>query len=115
MKSDDPLSVVFSALADPTRREILSRLTHGSTTVGELSAPLALSAPAVSRHLKVLESAGLITRTTTAQWRTISLRPAPLADATSWIDRQQDEWNRRLDSFTGYVEGLARDNRKEEQ
>jgi DNA-binding transcriptional ArsR family regulator len=93
----DELSLVFQALADPTRREILSRLRDGSTTVGELAEPFAMSRPAISQHLKVLERAGLIERTATAQWRTCSLRTEPLDEASAWVDRHRGEWNARFD------------------
>lgn len=93
----DALSLVFQALADPTRREILSRLRGGSTTVGELAEPFAMSRPAISQHLKVLERAGLIERTATAQWRTCTLRTEPLDEASAWVDRHRDEWNERFD------------------
>ena len=93
----DELSIVFGALADPTRRGILSRLSTGATTVGELSAPFKISKPAISQHLKVLESAGLIERTTTAQWRTCSIRTEPLDEVAEWINRHRDDWNERFD------------------
>ncbi|AWB96580.1 transcriptional regulator [Agromyces badenianii] len=93
----DELSLVFQALADPTRREILSRLRNGPTTVGELAEPFAMSRPAVSQHLKVLERAGLIERTATAQWRTCTLRTEPLDEASAWVERHRGEWNERFD------------------
>ena len=93
----DELSLVFQALADPTRREILSRLRDGSTTVGELAEPFAMSRPAISQHLKVLERAGLIERTASAQWRTCSLRTEPLDEASAWVERHRGEWNGRFD------------------
>jgi DNA-binding transcriptional ArsR family regulator len=95
----DELSAVFSALADPTRRAILSRLTGGPATVGELSAPFSISAPAVSQHLKVLENAGLIERTATAQWRTCSIRTEPLDGAQDWIQKHRGDWNERFDQL----------------
>jgi DNA-binding transcriptional ArsR family regulator len=93
----DRLSVIFSALADPTRREILSRLTDGPTTVGDLAAPFSMSKPAISQHLKVLETAGLIERTATAQWRTCTLRTEPLDTAADWVDRHRGLWSERFD------------------
>ena len=93
----DELSVVFQALADPTRRAIISRLRDGSTTVGELAEPFQMSRPAISQHLKVLERAGLIERTTDAQWRRCSLRTEALDDASAWVERHRDEWNERFD------------------
>ena len=96
-ESSDELSVVFQALADPTRRAIISRLRDGSTTVGELAEPFQMSRPAISQHLKVLERAGLIERTTDAQWRRCSLRTEPLDEASAWVERHRDEWNERFD------------------
>ena len=84
MKADQ-LSITFAALADPTRRAILSRLTEGDATVGELAAPHAMSLPSVSRHLRVLERAGLIVKGRSAQWRPCSLHAAPLAEADAWM------------------------------
>jgi DNA-binding transcriptional ArsR family regulator len=91
----DPLSTVFSALADPTRRAILARLTTGDATVGELAQPFAMSQPAVSRHLKVLEAAGLISRQRKATARLSHLQAAPLRDATEWLARYQAFWDER--------------------
>jgi DNA-binding transcriptional ArsR family regulator len=98
----DQLSAVFGALADPTRRAILARLTNGDLTVAELAAPFAVSQPAISRHLKVLEGAGLISRTRRATARLSHLQAAPLKDATEWLARYQDFWDarhRRLDAL----------------
>ena len=93
----DPLSVVFHALADPTRRAIISRLRNGATTVGALAEPFAMSRPAISQHLKVLERAGLIERSADAQWRRCTLRTEPLDDASAWVERHRAEWNERFD------------------
>ena len=93
----DDLSLVFGALSDPTRRAILSRLADGPTTVGELAAPFAMSKPAISQHLRVLDDAGLIERTTNAQWRTCTLRTEPLDDVSEWIDRHRGHWSERFD------------------
>ncbi|GLU88397.1 MULTISPECIES: metalloregulator ArsR/SmtB family transcription factor [Agromyces] len=93
----DQLSLVFQALADPTRRAMLSRLRSGSATVGELAEPFAISRPAVSQHLKVLERAGLIERTAQAQWRSCTLRTEPLDEASEWVERHRGEWNERFD------------------
>jgi DNA-binding transcriptional ArsR family regulator len=82
---DDPLSATFAALADPTRRALLDRLAEGPATVNELAAPHAISLPAISRHLKVLEQAGLVAKATDAQWRRCSLDAAPLAEADAWL------------------------------
>jgi DNA-binding transcriptional ArsR family regulator len=95
--ADDELSLVFQALADPTRRAILSRLHVGPTTVGELAEPFAMSRPAISQHLNVLERAGLIERTAHAQWRTCTLRTEPLDEASEWVERHRGEWNERFD------------------
>ncbi len=93
----DDLSLVFHALADPTRRAILSRLRDGTTTVGELARPFDMSRPAVSQHLGVLERAGLIERTAEAQWRRVTLRTQPLDEVSAWIDRHRAEWTERFD------------------
>jgi DNA-binding transcriptional ArsR family regulator len=93
----DRLSAVFAALADPTRRAILSRLRKGAATVGELAEPFEMSRPAISQHLRVLQNAGLIERTTTAQWRTCTLRSEPLDDVAVWIDHHRGLWNERFD------------------
>jgi DNA-binding transcriptional ArsR family regulator len=103
--SADRLSLTFAALADPTRRLILTRLTEGDATVGELAEPLPISVQAVSKHLRVLERAGLITRTRSAQLRPSQLRTAPLKDAADWLGTYQGFWEagferleQRLDS-----------------
>ena len=101
------LDTVFAALADPTRRAILARLTEGDLTVGELAAPFAMSQPAVSKHLKVLEQAGLISRTRRATARLSHLEAEPLREATEWLARYQAFWERRyahLDSLLGRLQ-----------
>ena len=103
MVAADTLSVTFAALADPTRRAILSRLAQGPATVGEVAEPFAVSAPAISQHLKVLERAGLVTRTTQAQWRTLSMRAEPLDDAVRWVEQQRREWSLRLDALDAHL------------
>ena len=90
--NDHQLDLVFSALADPTRRALLARLARGETTVMELAEPFEISLPAVSKHLKVLERAGLISRGRDAQWRPCRLEPAPLEEARSWIDLHREIW-----------------------
>lgn len=95
--ASDQLSVVFQALGDPTRRAIISRLRAGSATVGELAEPFAMSRPAISQHLRVLERAGIIERTADAQWRRCTLRTEPLDEASAWVERHRDEWNERFD------------------
>ena len=92
----DQLSVVFGALADPTRRAILARLTEGDATVAELAAPFQMSQPAVSKHLKVLERAGLITRGREAQWRPCRLDPGPLQDVSQWLEHYSRFWDQSL-------------------
>jgi DNA-binding transcriptional ArsR family regulator len=92
----DPLSATFAALADPTRREILARLAEGEATVNQLAAPFPMSVQAVSKHLKVLEHAGLITRGRTAQLRPSRLQGAPLREAVAWLERYRRFWG---DSF----------------
>lgn len=89
--------MTFSALADPTRRAILAQLCLGEATVNELAAPFDMSLPAVSKHLKVLERAKLITRGREAQWRPCKLKPAPLKDAAAWIDHYRRFWEQRFD------------------
>jgi DNA-binding transcriptional ArsR family regulator len=106
MTASDPLSLVFAALADPTRREILSRLAQGPATVGEVAAPFTVSAPAISQHLKVLERAGLVTRTAQAQWRTLSMQAEPLDRASAWVEKQRREWNLRLDALDAHLQTM---------
>lgn len=103
----DALSTTFAALADPTRRAILGRLASGEATVGDLAAPFDISGPAISRHLKVLESAGLIERRVEAQWRLCSLRADRLQEAASWIDRYRAVWEQNLDRLAEYLERPA--------
>ncbi|MGO1769126.1 MAG: ArsR/SmtB family transcription factor [Microbacterium sp.] len=108
MTAADRLSLVFGALADPTRREILSRLAQGPASVGEVAEPFALSAPAISQHLKVLERAGLVTRTVRAQWRTLSMQAAPLDEASAWVEEQRREWGLRLDALERHLETMKK-------
>jgi DNA-binding transcriptional ArsR family regulator len=103
----DPLSTTLSALADPTRRAILARLSDGEATVNELAAPFDISLPAVSRHLKVLESAGLITRGREAQWRPCKLEAAPLKEVETWLADYRRFWAASLDELDVYLSGLA--------
>lgn len=95
--TDDQLSSTFAALADPTRRAILARLAAGEATVNELAEPFPVSLQAISKHLKVLERAGLITRSHDAQWRPCRLEAAPLQVASEWIERYQQVWRDRFD------------------
>src|ERR1700733_170392 len=99
----DQLSYTFSALADPTRRAILARLALGETSVTELANPFEMSMPAVSKHLKVLERAGLIARGREAQWRASRLDAGPLKDAASWIEEYRRFWDQSLDRLEGYL------------
>jgi DNA-binding transcriptional ArsR family regulator len=100
----DPLSLTFSALADPTRRAILARLSAGETSVTELAQPFAMSLPAISKHLKVLERAGLIVRGREAQWRPCRIEAAPLKEANEWLERYQRFWSAQLDRLATFVE-----------
>ena len=101
--ADDPLSVTFAALADPTRRAILARLAEGEATVNELAEPFAMTLPAVSKHLKVLERAGLITRGRNAQWRPCTLDARPLRDAADWMQQYRRFWEARLDRLDEHL------------
>jgi DNA-binding transcriptional ArsR family regulator len=108
----DPLSTTFSALADPTRRAILARLSAGPATVKELSAPFAMSGPAVSKHLRVLERAGLITRGREAQWRPCQLDATPLQEVAEWAEgyrRFWDESYERLDEYLRHLQAKEKD------
>lgn len=102
----DSLSATFAALADPTRRAILARLAAGEASVGELAAPFEISAPAVTKHLKVLERAGLITRSRQAQWRPCKIEAKPLQDASHWIEQYRQLWEARLDRLEDYLKVL---------
>ena len=104
--TQDPLSQTFAALADPTRRAILARLFEGPTTVNELASPFQISLPAVSRHLKVLERAGLITRDRDAQFRPSTLRVEPLKEATDWMAPYRELWEGRMDRLGAHLETL---------
>ena len=104
--SADPLSQTFAALADPTRRAILARLCSGEATVSELAEPFDMSLPAVSKHLKVLERAGLVARSREAQWRPCRLDAAPLKDAAGWLERYRQFWEQSLDRLQDYLDEL---------
>jgi DNA-binding transcriptional ArsR family regulator len=99
----DPLSLTFAALADPTRRSILTRLAEGEATVNELAEPFTMSLPAVSRHLKVLERAGLIVRGREAQWRPSRMEAEPLDEATEWIQARKRTWEARMDRLDAHL------------
>ena len=102
----DPLSVTFAALADPTRRAILARLASGPATVKELSAPFAMSGPAVSKHLRVLERAGLISRGREAQWRPRTLDAAPIKEVAEWAEGYRRFWEASYDRLDDYLQQL---------
>jgi DNA-binding transcriptional ArsR family regulator len=99
----DPLTRTFSALADPTRRAILARLASGEASVSELAEPFAISLPAISRHLKVLEQAGLVTRGRNAQWRPVRLEAAPLKEVAGWVERYRRLWEKSFDRMDAYL------------
>ena len=106
--SPERLDATFSALADPTRRAILARLAAGETSVSELAEPFAMSMPAISKHLKVLQRAGLIERSREAQWRPCRLAPAPLKDASEWLDRYRRFWEESFDRLEDYLRELQK-------
>ena len=107
---DDPLSVTLSALADPTRRAILARLSLGEATVNELAEPFPVSLPAISRHLKVLEAAGLISRGREAQWRPCRLEAEPLRQVDGWLDRYRRFWLGSFDKMDAYLAEIQKGN-----
>jgi DNA-binding transcriptional ArsR family regulator len=102
----DHLSTTLSALADPTRRAILARLTLGEASVNELLAPFSISQPAISKHLKVLERAGLISRGREAQWRPCKLQGTPLKDVADWLEPYRRFWEERLDRLDAHLKAL---------
>ncbi|MEU0493386.1 ArsR/SmtB family transcription factor [Nocardiopsis changdeensis] len=116
--ADDPLSLTFAALADPTRRALLARLAEGEATVNELAEPFPISLQAISRHLKVLERAGLITRGREAQWRPCRLETAPLREVSDWLGRYRGRWEDRfgrLDAEISRIREQAAKNQGEGQ
>jgi DNA-binding transcriptional ArsR family regulator len=104
----DQLSATFAALADPTRRAILARLAEGDATVTELAKPFTVSLPAISRHLKVLERAGLISRNRSAQFRPSSLRGEPLHEATAWMETYREMWQSRMDRLDEHLREIQK-------
>ena len=102
----DPLSATFAALADPTRRAILARLASGEASVKDLSAPFDMSQPAISKHLRVLERAGLIEQGRQAQWRPRRLRAGPLRDIAAWVDQYRRHWEESFDRLDVYLREL---------
>lgn len=99
----DQLSMIFAALADPTRRAILARLSDGDATVTELAEPFSISLPAISRHLKVLEKAGLISRSRSGQWRSSTLQAAPLREASAWMEQYRRFWDASFDQLDAHL------------
>lgn len=112
MLAADSLSQTFSALADPTRRAILERLVEGPATVKELSTPFTISGPAISRHLRVLERAGLIARERDAQWRPTRLEAAPLREVAAWTDTYRRFWDASFDRLDTYLQTLQEKEKK---
>jgi DNA-binding transcriptional ArsR family regulator len=110
--STDRLSATFAALADPTRRAILARLALGETSVTELAEPFDMSMPAVSKHLKVLERAGLIARGREAQWRPCRIEPRALKDVDNWLERYRRFWTQSLDRLDDYLRELQTKEKK---
>jgi len=104
----DHLSTTFAALADPTRRAILARLASGESSVKELAAPFKMTPPAVTKHLKVLQRAGLITRSRRAQWRPCRLAATPLRDVAHWVEQYRRFWDERIDRLEDYLHELQR-------
>ena len=111
-RSPDQLSSTLAALADPTRRDILAHLMSGEATVTELAEPFELSMAAISRHLKVLEEAGLITRGRAAQWRPCRIKAAPLKEVADWVESYRMAWEKKLERLHDYLEGVQAKERK---
>lgn len=110
--NNDPLSAIFTALADPTRRSILARLCGCDCSVTELAEPYDMSLPAISKHLKVLERAGLISRTKQAQWRPCHLETQPLQQATEWLEEYRQSWEQNLDNLDNYLQQMQANGRE---
>ncbi len=108
----DSISATFSALADPTRRAILARLALGESSVTELAEPFDMSLPAISKHLKVLEKAGLVARSREAQYRPCRLEPGPFKDVTEWLERYRRYWDESLDRLAAYLEEIQTEEKK---
>ena len=111
----DALSSTFAALADPTRRAILARLSLGESSVSDLAKPFAMSAPAVTKHLKVLQRAGLISQGRQAQWRPCKLEAQPLREAADWVAQYRQHWEERLDRLEDYLATLQPPSTEEKQ
>ena len=108
----DRLSTTFAALADPTRRAILARLASGEASVGELAKPFEISGPAISKHLKVLEHAGLITRGREAQWRPARIEPSALREIDHWLERYRRFWDESFDRLDNYLREMQAKEKK---
>jgi len=116
VKSSDPLSATFAALADPTRRAILERLSGGESSVTELAAPFEMSLPAITKHLKVLERAGLISRSRDAQWRPCRLEARPLQQAADWVEQYKRFWEDSMERLEEYLAELqTRESKKDKE
>ena len=113
MQSQDHLSATFSALADPTRRAILARLSQGEASVTELAQPFEMTMPAITKHLKVLEKAGLITRGREKQWRPCKLAASPLRDVSDWVERYRRHWEESFDRLDDYLKELQKERKDE--
>jgi DNA-binding transcriptional ArsR family regulator len=111
MTDTDSLSLTFAALADPTRRAMLARLAQGPATVKELAEPFDISMPAISKHLKVLEHAGLIERGREAQWRPAQLRAEPLKDVSEWLEHYRANWEEKFDRLEEYLRQIQMENK----
>jgi DNA-binding transcriptional ArsR family regulator len=111
----DQLSTTFSALADPTRRAILARLAKGEASVTELAQPFDMTLPGFSKHLKVLERAGLIARGRNAQWRPCRLAPKPLQDVADWVEQYRQFWEQSLDRLDEYLKKLQSEEKKHDK
>jgi DNA-binding transcriptional ArsR family regulator len=107
--ADEALNAVFGALADPTRRKLLDRLSKGVHSVSELAEPFKMSQPAISKHLKVLEKAGLVTRGKDAQWRPRSISAGPLKDANAYLEQYRKLWDERLDRLEAYLQQVQKE------
>ena len=111
----DPLSQTFSALADPTRRAILARLAQGDATVTELARPFDMSLPGVSKHLKVLQRAGLVVQGRDAQWRPCRIEPARLHDVADWVEQYRQLWDERFDRLEAYLREVQVEGRNDDR
>jgi DNA-binding transcriptional ArsR family regulator len=108
----DQLSVTFAALADPTRRAILARVAEGEATVNQLAEPFKLKLPTVSKHLKVLREAGLVTQGRQAQWRPCRIEAAPLKEVADWVERYRENWEERMGQLNDYLQQLKTEEKK---